>query len=68
MNGLLEISILSLGTIDARVPVSSGVSEINGRWTVEEIDKEDFYVRQLVFENNTNLIQSEVFLKSLGFL
>lgn len=63
----VQISILTIGAMDARKNVSSGSSDVNGKWIVEEIDREDCQVRQLVFDSNTSLIQSEAFLKS-GFL
>ena len=60
---MFQINILSIGGIDARNKITSGTSEINGEWHVEEIDKEDYVSRQLVFESNTSLTQSEAFLK-----
>uniref|UniRef100_A0A1I7UNP5 Methyltranfer_dom domain-containing protein n=1 Tax=Caenorhabditis tropicalis TaxID=1561998 RepID=A0A1I7UNP5_9PELO len=70
--GLLDVrendqgnyEILSVGGVDVKKTISTGRSEINGSWTVEEVSLDDGVVRRLVFLNTMNLVQSEAYLKT----
>ncbi|CAP25876.1 Protein CBG05389 [Caenorhabditis briggsae] len=55
--------ILSVGGVDVKRTISSGRSEINGGWSVEEVTVDERQCRRLVFLNTMNLIQSEAYLK-----
>ncbi|CAI2351999.1 unnamed protein product [Caenorhabditis sp. 36 PRJEB53466] len=56
--------ILSVGGIDVKRTISSGRSEVNGNWSVEEVTVEGLNYRRLVFLNTMNLVQSEAYLKT----
>ncbi|KAF1757284.1 hypothetical protein GCK72_013739 [Caenorhabditis remanei] len=56
--------ILSVGGVDVKRTISTGRSEINGGWSVEEITVDGKNCRRLVFLNTMNLVQSEAFLKT----
>ncbi|CAL2040117.1 hypothetical protein CAEBREN_17718 [Caenorhabditis brenneri] len=70
--GLLDVresdsgnyEILSVGAIDVKKTISTGRSEINGSWSVEEVTVDGVHVRRLVFLNTMNLVQSEAYLKT----
>ncbi|CAJ0584787.1 unnamed protein product, partial [Mesorhabditis spiculigera] len=58
-----EFQYLSMGATDVRKSVASGKSEINGEWSVEEVDVNDEVLRRLVFSSSQNLIQTEAKMK-----
>ncbi|XP_011253844.1 methyltransferase-like protein 13 [Camponotus floridanus] len=60
----LDIPFLSLGSdVGARTICYEGKSDISGSFVVEEVEKDGYEFRRLVFLNNPYVIQSEARLK-----
>ncbi|PAV84770.1 hypothetical protein WR25_14628 [Diploscapter pachys] len=56
------IEFLSIGGVDAKRALADGESELNGKWSVEEVHINGYDLRRLVFLGAQNLVQSEAFL------
>ncbi|VDK85787.1 unnamed protein product [Litomosoides sigmodontis] len=53
------VEFLSLGKIDVKETRAVGHSDVNGRWTVEDVVIQTSLFRRLVFLSAQNLVQSE---------
>ncbi|GMS97317.1 hypothetical protein PENTCL1PPCAC_19492, partial [Pristionchus entomophagus] len=58
-----RVEFLSLGDHDVKKTVATGESEMNGRWSVEDVLIKDKEYRRLVFLSSQNLVQSEAAFK-----
>ncbi|GMT25926.1 hypothetical protein PFISCL1PPCAC_17223, partial [Pristionchus fissidentatus] len=58
-----RVEFLSMGDHDVKRTVASGESEMNGRWSVEDVVIREKEYRRLVFLASQNLVQSEASFK-----
>ncbi|XP_031837673.1 eEF1A lysine and N-terminal methyltransferase homolog [Nomia melanderi] len=66
LSGKNDIPFLSLGSdVGQRVICYEGKSELSGSFVVEEIERDGYEFRRLVFLNNPYVIQSEARLKQV---
>lgn len=64
LSGKNDIPFLSLGSdVGVRITCYKGKSDLSGLFVVEEVERDGYEFRRLVFLNNPYVIQSEARLK-----